>query len=312
MAQPTDRLLSQLNQTQLAQKDNPVYQVIKQLIDRIKSLESAVGSSGSTTNTTIEQTIQQIFQLGDDSGGGEGGGGIPGERGQDGIPGATGPVGPAGPETLGPMNLEPDSPEEPMMIPGGIGPQGNPGVTGAAGPQAIGFVLEGEPGEDGLIIPTVGSSGGGSDWDFTIENSADFDVTNSTIQVGVPDLIFAVNSGEVWLIESLIIYAGNGTGVDMRSNAIFPQATGIYQQMSLTTADAASLTGVRVNAATALTTVSVGTRSSLSALECFRMYIMLWFSASGNFQITQANQNAGVGNITRIKAGSILRGRKLI
>ena len=68
MANPTDRLLSQLNQSQLQQKDNPLYQVIKQLIQRIKELENATG----ITSTTIEQTIFQQF-MGMDDGGGDGG-----------------------------------------------------------------------------------------------------------------------------------------------------------------------------------------------------------------------------------------------
>jgi len=68
MAQPTDRLLTQLNQTQLQQKDNPLYQVIKQLIGIIKDLSNAVngasgGGGGGTTNNFISN-IQQFLDLG--------------------------------------------------------------------------------------------------------------------------------------------------------------------------------------------------------------------------------------------------------
>ena len=68
MLSPTDRLLSQLNQTQLAQKDNPVYQVIKQLINQIKALEVAAGIGGGgggggssvTNNTFISQFLNPV------------------------------------------------------------------------------------------------------------------------------------------------------------------------------------------------------------------------------------------------------------
>ncbi len=76
MPSPTDRLLSQLNQTQLAQKDNPVYQVIKQLINQIKELENLVdggggggGGGGSTliTNNFVSQFINPLSYLENDS-----------------------------------------------------------------------------------------------------------------------------------------------------------------------------------------------------------------------------------------------------
>lgn len=62
MISSTDRLLAQLNQTQLAQKDNPTYQVIKQLIGRIKELESSIGTTGTST-TVVNETINQINQF---------------------------------------------------------------------------------------------------------------------------------------------------------------------------------------------------------------------------------------------------------
>jgi len=85
MALSTDRLLAQLNQTQLAQKDNPLYQVIKQLIGIIKDLSNTIndggtpGGGGSTVINQITQ-IHQLLDLGmNDSGGGDdsmmGGGG---------------------------------------------------------------------------------------------------------------------------------------------------------------------------------------------------------------------------------------------
>ncbi len=73
MASPTDRLLAQLNQTQLAQKDNPTYQVIKQLIQRIKELESLTGTGGGGSSSTVINNVFHQFLSSDDSGGGDGG-----------------------------------------------------------------------------------------------------------------------------------------------------------------------------------------------------------------------------------------------
>ena len=152
---PTDRLLSQLNQTQLAQKDNPVYQVIKQLIQRIKELENSLG--GSSSSTTINETIQQFFMGGDSDSGSNGGDVVPGPIGPTGATGATGAMGPV---TLGPMGLDADSPEEPWMIPGVIGPQGNQGPEGSHTLVMLG--LDGYDGEDGQTIPSPSSSSSGS------------------------------------------------------------------------------------------------------------------------------------------------------
>lgn len=163
MASNKDRLLSQLNQTGLAQKDNPTYQVIKQLIDKIKKLESAITTSGGSS-TTIEQNIQQFFLNSEDSDSGDGGAIIPGERGPAGIDGATGATGPPFPAFI---TLEPENSEDILPIPGSQGIQGATGATGATGPQSIGFVLQGES-DDETIIQMIGSAGGGLSyaWEF--------------------------------------------------------------------------------------------------------------------------------------------------
>lgn len=179
MAQPTDRLLSQLNQTQLSQKDNPLYQVIKQLIQRIKELENLTGIS---TSTTIEQTIIQQFINESDGGGGDGEIGPPGIQGIKGDTGATGAIGPA---TLGPMGMEPDNPEDPIPIPGPVGPTGATGATGPMGPQAFLFMVEdGIQGEEGIPIPGRDGSAGisGGTWTFietiTFAGAAQYDSIN--------------------------------------------------------------------------------------------------------------------------------------
>lgn len=56
MTSSLDRLLSQLNQTQLSQKDNPLYQVIKQLIQRIRDLETALNTNISNLSDDLSES----------------------------------------------------------------------------------------------------------------------------------------------------------------------------------------------------------------------------------------------------------------
>lgn len=161
MTQPTDRLLSQLNQSQLQQKDNPLYQVIKQLIQRIKELESLTG----VTSTTINETtfIQQIVM---EDGGGEGGEmGAPGAVGPIGATGATGAEGPPFPAFY---TLDGTDGEDGIGIPGPVGPTGNTGNTGADGQPFPSFIpYDGNDGEDALVIPGKDGASGTAlqDWE---------------------------------------------------------------------------------------------------------------------------------------------------
>lgn len=157
-----DRLLAKLNISGLQQKNTPLYEVIAELIKRVKQIINEEDVSASST-TVISNTIQQFLISGDsDSGGGDGDIGPPGLIGPTGAIGATGATGAAGPITLGPMGLDADSPEEPLMIPGPIGPIGLTGATGAAGPPFPAFIyLDGNDGEDGLTIPSFGGGSGG-------------------------------------------------------------------------------------------------------------------------------------------------------
>lgn len=82
------RLYVALLNTGLQTKDNPLYQVIYQLIGTVAKLRAdstASSSGGSSSITNVNQFIQQIT-LGDD-GGGEGEIGPPGLSGSDGANG---------------------------------------------------------------------------------------------------------------------------------------------------------------------------------------------------------------------------------
>lgn len=152
------RLISQLNITGLQNEDNPLYQLLRNLIRNQVALEQLIGSGGSgsgggggTTNL-----ITQIIGLpGDDGSIGEDGApGPAGARGADGITGAMGP--------MGAIIFPPDA-EDGDVYPPIVGPQGNPGTTGAQGPLGVSLLLEGQDGEDGIMGPpgANGSSGSG-------------------------------------------------------------------------------------------------------------------------------------------------------
>lgn len=116
------RLETQLRRTQLQNKDNPLYQLLDQMIKAMaeqgRSLNSLHGSSGNQEVTNITQFLSSL----EDGGGGDGGG----------IPGPTGPAGVAGARGADGIPLaflqETDEPT-PIIIPGPSGSMGPAGLT---------------------------------------------------------------------------------------------------------------------------------------------------------------------------------------
>lgn len=147
-----DRLINQLNTSPTAKADQPLWQVIIQLIRRLKEIESAVSSAGGGGGSTIINEItEQTFIIQEGGGDGEDGPiGPPGIRGAD---GAIGPTGPAGPPTIGPMGIDGVDGDDGYPIPGPRGAQGPTGLTGPAGPPTIGPMgIDGADGDDGLAL----------------------------------------------------------------------------------------------------------------------------------------------------------------
>jgi hypothetical protein len=93
MAIETGRLKAILLNTGLQQKDQPLYQFLNSLVDKVVALSAAISSSSSSggggSTTSITDIIQQIFGGDGDSGGGDV---IPGPAGAPGIDGANGMV----------------------------------------------------------------------------------------------------------------------------------------------------------------------------------------------------------------------------
>lgn len=160
-----DILLAKLNTSGIQLKNTPLYEVIAELIKQVKILRDNDSGSGDNIVNNLT-TIQQYIDVFSD-GGSEGEIGPPGIRGID---GAIGPTGPEGPPFPALIYLESDLPEEVLPIPGPKGDTGATGATGATGPQAIGFVFEGEPAEDPLMIPGPAGSNGNpvQDWEGKI------------------------------------------------------------------------------------------------------------------------------------------------
>lgn len=89
------RIYTTLQNTQLQQKDNPLYQVIRDLITALVTLNSLIGESGSGSSTAGLTNAQIAARVLLDS---EGGSGIQGSIGSVGPIGITGPPGADGEE----------------------------------------------------------------------------------------------------------------------------------------------------------------------------------------------------------------------
>lgn len=202
-----DRLLNQLNGTGLQQKDIGLYQVISQLIDRLRALEELTGTPSTITQNITQLT--QILAMGDGVGS-DGDIGPPGIRGID---GAVGPTGAQGPPFPALIYLESDLPEEVLPIPGPMGPTGATGATGATGPQAIGFVLEGEPPEDTLMIPGPAGSNGSGEWTLIEARACSGNPNEDFINLSVYNEILVIVDGitrSVSGLTSLRVSTDNG------------------------------------------------------------------------------------------------------
>lgn len=139
-----DRLKAQLLTSGIQEKNQPLFQVINQLIDYLrqsiteleKAIAGGVGSGGGGGGpTTITNQLIQQFSIGEAS---EEGLTIPGPPG---TPGARGIDGNSGPPGYG---IDGEDGDFYLPMPG---PQGNPGPTGVGGP--IGPSVVPNDGEDG-------------------------------------------------------------------------------------------------------------------------------------------------------------------
>lgn len=148
-----DQLLSRLNISATTAKDTALYEVIKELIKKVKELSLNSGSSSSVINNITQ--IQQFSDVFGGDSGGDGDIGPPGIRGVDGVAGATGAQGPPFPAFI---YLEPEEAEVPQPIPGNTGNTGPTGATGPTGPNYPAFIYL-EPEEPEIPNPIPGPAG---------------------------------------------------------------------------------------------------------------------------------------------------------
>jgi hypothetical protein len=192
MAMDPSRLYTQLLNTGLQNKDNPLYQLIYQLIGALVKLNSDASSSGSSSSgSTVINPMTVLGLIGVAGNDGESsfipgpqgnrgadGNAIIGLDGQDGldgvtIPGMQGPCGPMG--IMGPSGVD-GIDGDTIVIPG---PTGATGATGPAGSSGTGGGNPGIDGNDGIdsqflsLIPpflgevTLTTTGNIDDLDFS-------------------------------------------------------------------------------------------------------------------------------------------------
>jgi hypothetical protein len=158
-----------------------------------------------------------------------------------------------------------------------------------------------------LEFTRAGDSGvGGSDWTATIVKSADESVASSTTLQNDDELFFTAVSGSSYLVELIVIYgspAGAG-GPDIKFGAGEDATTrGILDALLLTTADATFLGVVNANNGSI---GSAGTAATDRGLILRGTYL----GNGGTFRFVWA-QNTSSANATIVRAGSILRYKKL-
>lgn len=230
------RLYAPLLNTGLQQKDQPLYQVIRDLIGNVVSINNKIAPSSGGSSTTILQTnITQYLGLSDgDSGNGEiGPPGIPGPAGAN---GSQGPMG-----SMGAILFSSDG-EDGDVFPPIVGPQGNPGSTGAQGIQGIAGIgipgYDGESGEDGLsfILSFIsqGSLNGLFFWDgarlgIGAAPTAKLDITTNTgaIPSGAGALIRVLAADGVQTIAVIDCIAQSGVMQFRRANGVAGALSGL-------------------------------------------------------------------------------------
>lgn len=150
-----NKLLQQLNNTGLQSKDQPLYQLLKQIVSSLAGVNKAGGAAITNISTSSGKIISSAGVPGFDGADGEDGFPVPGPPG---INGATGAGGPVGPSIVDTEVIE-------DFITTLVGPQGNPGPTGSQGPVSAIWPLEdGLDGEDGFPGPPgIAGASGSSD-----------------------------------------------------------------------------------------------------------------------------------------------------
>lgn len=121
------RLLPVLNNTQLAQKDNPLYQFLKDLLTQLSGIANIAGSSsGSGSGSNITNIINNPISFLGNSGEND-------NNSYDSYTPIPGPKGDSGSQGFSIRGLQGEDGESPLIIPGSQGIQGVQGLLGIPG-----------------------------------------------------------------------------------------------------------------------------------------------------------------------------------
>lgn len=151
-------------------------------------------------------------------------------------------------------------------------------------------------------------------WDTILTKSSDQSVENSTTVVDETDLQLTVTAESCWLIEFLIVYSGTNATVDLKTDVQVTAGTmhGLYNAKGLSSSNAAVDASTALNAAATSTTQVFGT----DAGDLFRVaHITLSakFTAGATVKFRFASNAAGgAGTFTRVRAGSLLRAKRIV
>jgi hypothetical protein len=164
------------------------------------------------------------------------------------------------------------------------------------------------------VYSTPAGGGGGSDWDVEVVKSIDQDVITGSITLeSDTELIIPMLTGEIWLVQLILIYSGGSTTSDYKANFVLPTALGWVRYTGINNASDAILvsTGIRFTGATALTDIVCGT-ATLGVTRMLLLDLFVKAGANGDLVFQFANSSATGSQTARTHAGSILRGKKII
>lgn len=213
------RLLGQLNQTDLTLTNQPLYQVIKELINALDAINVAAGSISSSSTSTVCKCNTPGLLI-NDGGDNDTPSYIPGPKGDT---GATGPAGNSGISGF-------------MVAEDGIdglecyiqGPKGDIGLTGNSGIPSLMVAEDGVDGLDSFIPGPPGANGSGGSLTWTL-------ITTST-PTGVNHVDFTglAAYAEIRVLVRLMTYGSGDTTalqVSTDNGATFLSAATDYREI---------------------------------------------------------------------------------
>lgn len=162
---------------------------------------------------------------------------------------------------------------------------------------------------DGARWATVG------DWDQTVTKTANQTVTNNATLQNDTQLVAALLTNSVYLVEFVIIYSGNDTTGDYKMQFTGPwnvaaQAQGYHLNLNASLATGLTATLGGAGGVWPAGALSLGT-DALHSKFVFTGRIFITTNAAGNLQFQFSNLSAASGRESTTYAGSLLRIKKL-